>query len=220
MRIHTRAIRARSRARCATSTAEAERCYHRAMARRIACSVVLVLACWAGQSFAQAPPYSCGPDCTTPGRYVLCNDSFDATSASAGGLELTDFLERACMTFIAPAATFNVTAFAALFGGGDMNLINVEIYTESGTDVPVGPPLSDCNGALIPFSPAPGFSGLFFSPSTTVTTDFRICLEQQLDDTSQTMGTRPVLYDADGFQGMNTAYIPAAGGWHAASVAG
>ncbi|MCC7382044.1 MAG: IPT/TIG domain-containing protein [Deltaproteobacteria bacterium] len=170
---------------------------------------------------AQAPPFRCGPDCTTPGQYVLCNDSFDQTSAIAGTLELTDFLDAGCMTFDPPAGSFQLVAFAALFGSGDQLASLVEVHTERSpiSLVPMAKIFE--TGAAIPFSASPGFSGLFFT-TQNLTTAFRLCIKQQIDGFGA--GTRPLTFDSDGMQHMSTVFDvsrpnPPNGAWNQPSVA-
>lgn len=170
---------------------------------------------------AQAPPFRCGPDCTTPGQYVLCNDSFDQTSAIAGTLELTDFLDAGCMTFDPPAGSFQLVAFAALFGSGDQLASLVEVHTERSpvTLVPMTKIFEA--GAAIPFSASPGFSGLFFA-TQNLTTAFRLCIKQQIDGFGA--GTRPLTFDSDGMQHTNTVFDlsrpnPPNGAWNQPTVA-
>lgn len=158
-------------------------------------------------AFAQSLPFMCGPDCSQPGRYVLCRDSFDTSGVSAGGIELTDFLEAACVSFEPPAVDFRVTGFAGLFGSGDTVATLAEVFIENGSNAP-GTKLGEA-GAAIPSSPAAGFSGLLFG-SIDVTTPFRLCLRQQFDAGS---GVRPVLFDDDGVQGMSWLFQAGAGGW-------
>lgn len=160
--------------------------------------------------FGQAPPFACGPDCSVPGRWVLCNDSFDRQPTSPGGLQLQAFLEAACTSFDPPSPMFDVTAFAALFGPGEMVITLVELFEEDGTTAP-GSVVFD-TGAGIPSSGTTGFSGLFFS-GPRMTSPFRLCLRQQLDDLSLTTDIRALLWDADGAQAQNTTFLPSAGGW-------
>jgi hypothetical protein len=150
-----------------------------------------------------APPYLCGPDCTQPGRYVLCRDSFDDNSMSAGGVQLTDFLDSACVTFDPPAPMFALTGFAALFGSGDMLIGLIEIFEENNVAAP-GNRVGE-SGAGIPSSNSNGFSGLFFG-AINLTASFRLCMRQQLDDPVGTMLVRPMLFDGDGVQGQNWSY--------------
>ena len=92
-------------------------------ARKIA--FVALVASWSAEAAAQGlPPFRCGPDCLNPGRYVLCNDNFDNSATTAGGIALTGWLERACAGFVAPTPTFDVLGFVALFGSGE-DLIGV-----------------------------------------------------------------------------------------------
>lgn len=159
-------------------------------------------------AIAQAPPFECGPDCSVPGRYVLCNDGFDASGTSAGGVVLIDFLEAACASFSAPAGDFTLTGFVGLFGSGDVVATLLEVYVEEGDPEP-GMKLTD-TGVGIPASVSEGFSGLFFG-SLDMTEDFRICLKQQIDDFNGT--GRPLLFDTDGVQAMNTVFEPSVPGW-------
>lgn len=161
------------------------------------------------------PPHACGPDCTTPGRYVLCNDGFDSNQTSGGGTRLDEFLDATCLGFDAPGGPPQVEGFVALFGPGELFASAVELYEELGTERP-GPPLFD-TGAQIPASPSAGFSGLFFG-AQPVTSSFRLCIRQQVDDPSANANVRPVLYDSDGVMAHATEYRPATG-W-ARSLAG
>jgi hypothetical protein len=187
------------------------------LARRTLAMVPVALAVSSSALAQPAPPFRCGPDCSTPGQYVLCNDSFDGTSVSAGGVVLTDFLERACASFNAPAAQFQVTGFAGLFGMGDLLGLVVELYVESGTATP-GTMIYN-TGAEVQPSSSPGFSGLLFSPQA-MTTRFRVCIEQQVDDPGANATTRPILYDADGIQGTNTMFIPSRAMWQSTTAPG
>lgn len=164
-----------------------------------------------------APPFRCGPDCSRPGRYVLCADNFDNSNTSAGGVVLVNFLERACVSFPPPAQQFTITGFAALFGPGDTVATWLQIFVENGSNTP-GMELTG-TGVGIPGAAAAGFTGLFFG-SVNATTDFRLCLQQQIDDSGGNSFGRPLLFDDDGVQGTNWAFIPSAGGWQASGAAG
>lgn len=155
-----------------------------------------------------APPYQCGPDCSQRGRYVLCQDTFDTNMTSAGGVQLTEFLEAGCATFQPPAASFQLTGFAALFGPGETLIGLLEVFVEDDTERP-GADIFD-TGVAIPDAVSAGFSGLLFG-SVTSTVAFRMCLRQQLDDPVGTMLVRPLYFDGDGVQGRNWSYSPRTG---------
>lgn len=122
---------------------------------------------------------------------------------SAGGVQLTQFLEAACATFQPPAPTFQLTGFAALFGPGESLIGLLEVFVEDYTDRP-GADILD-TGVAIPDAVSAGFSGLYFG-SVTSTVAFRMCLRQQLDDPVGTMLVRPMYLDGDGVQGTNWSY--------------
>ncbi len=168
-------------------------------------------------ALAQVPPFQCGPDCSQPGRYVLCNDNLDVSGAAAGGVVLENFLEAACASFPAPAASFQLTGFAAAFGSGDLVATLLELYPEEGNDTP-GARIYE-TGVGIPASAADGFTGLFFN-AQSLTDDFRVCLRQQIDDSGGNITGRPLLFDSDGVQGTNTVFLPSQGGWSASPAAG
>ena len=171
-------------------------------------AAVLIVLCslLPASAFAQNIPFMCGPDCSRMGRYVLCNDNFDNTMTAAGGLVLTRFLEAGCASFTAPAQSFQVNGFAALMGDGDLVATLFQIWIEEGNDTPGMNVLEQ--GVGIQGSGTPNFTGFLLGAPPTMTTDFRLCLKQQVDDLGQTMFTRPILYDENGVQGQNTTFIP------------
>lgn len=168
----------------------------------------------AQEAFAQAPPFLCGPDCSSPGRYVLCNDSYDATNTSPGGLPLVNFLDTVCSEFVAPAATFDLVGFAALMTSGDQVATLLEVRLPSANAVP-GMKLFE-TGVGIPSAPGDSYTGLFFS-ALPLTADFRICLRQQIDDPAGNSGVRGFRYDGDGFAAPNQVFLPPAP-WQDASA--
>jgi hypothetical protein len=150
---------------------------------------------------AQAPPILCGPDCSHPGRYVLCNDSFDTVPTATVGIRLEVFLESGCASFAPPAASFRLTGFVGLFGQGSMFFSLIQVYQEDGAANP-GVSIDDNTGASIPSSSDTQFSGLYF-PALTLTDDFRLCLRQQLEED---LGVRSMLFDADGASGRSWVF--------------
>jgi MYXO-CTERM domain-containing protein len=179
----------------------------------------VTVAAWPLSAKAQLPPYQCGPDCTTPGQYVLCNDAFDRTMMSAGQVRLVDFLEAACASFQPPAASFNIVGFAALFGSGFGTALVIDMYDELGRATPGKALIDSGPGVQVPDTNGTGFSGLIFQ-TVTATGAFRLCLRQQIDDPSQTIMSRPVLYDADGMAASNTLFAPSQHGWITAASGG
>ncbi|MBK6687191.1 MAG: IPT/TIG domain-containing protein [Deltaproteobacteria bacterium] len=165
-------------------------------------------------AFAQAPPFACGPDCSTPGRYVLCNDSYDDNNVSPGGVRLVSFLDTVCAQFAPPATTFDLVGFAALMTGGDQVATLLEVRLPTATALP-GMKLFE-SGVGIPSAAADGFTGLFFS-AVPLTSDFRICLRQQIDDPAGNGSGRGFRYDGDGFQAPNPVLV-APSPWQDASA--
>lgn len=169
----------------------------------------------AASASAQQIPTRCGPDCSTVGRYVLCNDDFDNSNLTAGGVRI-DFLDEVCASFPLPEASFAINGFVALLDSGDMVIALLQTYEELGRDRP-GQLLVE-QGVGLPGSSTPGFTG-FIHTTYTSTVPFRVCLKQQADDPDGNIFTRPFLYDADGVQGMNSTFIPNQG-WRPASDRG
>lgn len=163
---------------------------------------------------AQTPPYLCGPDCTSPGRYVLCNDAFDTTSASPGAVRIVAFLDTVCAQFAAPAANFDLVGFAALLTAGDQVVTLLDVRGTTANATP-GPSLFD-TGVGIPSAASDSFTGLFFGP-VALTTSFRICMRQQLDDPGANATTRGFRYDGDGFSAPNPVLLQPAS-WQDASA--
>lgn len=168
----------------------------------------------ASNGFAQAPPFGCGPDCSTPGRYVLCNDSYDTTNASPGGVPLVSFLDTVCAQYTPPAANFDLIGFAALMTGGDQVATLLEVRLPSANAVP-GMKLFEI-GVGVPSAATDGFTGLLFS-ALPLTSDFRICLRQQIDDPAGNATGRGFRYDGDGFQAANPVLLAPAP-WQDASA--
>lgn len=168
----------------------------------------------ASNTFAQAPPFLCGPDCSTPGRYVLCNDSYDTTNTSPGGVRLVSFLDTVCAQYSPPAANFELVGFAALMTGGDQVATLLEVHAPGATSIP-GMLLFEI-GVGIPGAGADGYTGLFFS-GLPLTSDFQICLRQQIDDPGGNSSGRGFRYDGDGFQAPSPLLLSPAG-WQDASA--
>ncbi len=156
---------------------------------------------------AQQIPTQCGPDCGRVGRYVLCNDDFDDSGMTAGGVRI-DWLEEVCASFPAPEASFSINGFVTLLGDGEMVVSLLRTYEEVGRDRP-GQLLVE-QGVALPGAGTTGFVG-FIHNTTTSTVPFRACLKQQIEDPDANRFIRPFLFDASGAQGNNTTFIPVQG---------
>ncbi|MEQ9499712.1 MAG: IPT/TIG domain-containing protein [Deltaproteobacteria bacterium] len=166
--------------------------------------VLLSITFGAAPVLAQQIPTQCGPDCSRVGQYVLCNDDFDNSAMTAGGVRI-DWLEAVCASFDLPEPSFGIEGFVALLGDGEQVVSLMQTYEELGRDRP-GELIVE-QGVALPFSAQAGFVG-FLHGTRTSTVAFRICLKQQVEDPGANMFIRPFLFDADGVQGNNSTFIP------------
>ncbi len=162
---------------------------------------LFVAVLWSTESFAATPP-QCGPDCRNVGRYVLCNDSLDASSVGSGAVQLNSF-EWSCAAFGAPSASsFSLDGAWAGYAptnGSFPTFIEVRVYGNGvgGGAIPMNQAMPSQSGNLsIPYNTTPAFVSLGLAPTyPSLSGSFRICLLNGADDSD--MG---IVYDGDGIQ--------------------
>jgi len=164
---------------------------------------------------------TCGPDCTTPGRIVLCNDSFDMGQAIGGTIQLNE-IEYVCAAFDPPsAAAFTLTGGYGLFApvpGSNPTIFDMRVYDNgpNGGGPPMGQFMPIQNGNLqITGAGAPAFYSLQVSPTYSFTGDFRLCLLSGLDDSDMGM-----VFDGSGIQAGRNYALRGGHPWEDAAMGG